>query len=68
MHWMWGMVPQRMRAHTKTSLEKKNQSVSGIVTAVERNTVYVIMYSFFLIHMCVHLDMLNINEVIVHPQ
>ena len=23
LHWMWGMVPQRMRAHTETSLEKK---------------------------------------------
>ena len=42
---MWGMVPRRMRAHTKTSLEKKNQSVRGIVTAVERTTVYVSTFS-----------------------
>ena len=47
---------------------EKKKSVSGIVTAVERNTVCVIVYIFFLIHMCVHLDMLNINEVIVQSQ
>ena len=31
------------------------------------NRVYIIVY-IFLIHLCVHLDMLNINEIIVHSQ
>ena len=64
LHRMWGMVPRRMPAHTKTSLA---QSVSGTATTVEYNRVYIIVY-IFLIHICVHRDMLNINEIIVHPQ
>ena len=64
LHWMRGMVPRRMHAHSYQN-EKKTQSMSGIV---DYNSVYIIVYIFFLIHICVHLDMLNINEIIVHPQ
>ena len=44
---------------------EKSQSMSGIVTTVEYNRVYIIVYILFLIHI---LDMLNVNEIIIHPQ
>ena len=57
------MVP-RMYAHTKTGLEKKLKIwVHGIVTTAEYNIVYNIVY-IFLVHISVHLDMLN--KIIVH--
>ena len=46
---------------------EKSQSMSDIVTTVECNRVYMIVH-IFLIHICVHRDMLNINEMVVHPQ
>ena len=49
---------EHMLIPCKTSLE----NMSGLVTTAEYIRVYIIAYIFFLIRVCVHLDMLNINK------